>query len=105
MIKTTVWHAGAIWQHVECRFVTGCGDLVLNKTAERVDHWLEVSLADESSLVAGGSKSCGDAWSIIWQGNAIHPHTVGRDMLASDHGAAGRHAHHILGVSSCVIDA
>ena len=59
--------------------------LVLGVAQERVHERLEVRLADEGGLVTGVVESRGHAWRVDGQGDAVHPHAVGRHVLSGDH--------------------
>ena len=82
------------------------GHAVLIEFKLRIEKGLEMRLADERGLVAGLVVQIGgDAGRVVGQRHAVHPDTVGRNILAGDHGCASRHADDVLIVRPGIVDA
>ena len=78
---------------------------VFGEAQKWIEQWLEVRFADECCGVSGRSQVSCNAWRIFWQGYTVHPHAVGCNVLASEHGAARWHAHNILWMRTIKRDA
>ena len=73
------------------------GEAVLGESSERIEEGFEVRLADQGGAIAGVVQFRGHRRGVDRQRDPVHPHAVGRRMLAGDHRRARRHAHHRLG--------
>ena len=80
-------------------------DAVLGETQERIDERLEVRLADQRGSVSRTAQVTSDARCVGRQRNAVHPHAVRAHVLAGEHRATRRHAHHVLRMRAVVDDA
>ena len=71
-----------------------------------IEEGLEMRLADQRrAIILFLMQQACNGRRIDRQGHAVHPHAVGRDVLAGDHGGARRHADHVLRVAAGVVDA
>ena len=55
-------------------------------------------LAEQTGAPARLMEEASDGGCIGRQGDAVHPDSVGADVLAGEHGGPGRHTDHVLGM-------
>jgi hypothetical protein len=93
VIEAAMWTGAAHFSHSVLKKIRG-----VSKPG------FKMRFTQQRSLVAIRLKVMRNGGLILWESDAVHPDTVGGDVLAGDDCGSRRHANHILIVSAGIVD-